>query len=259
MDSNELLDALKAHTGAATDNALARQILKVDPTSLKAMRKRGVSDERALQIAAMLEIDPGAVLAAVHAERAKDPAVKEVWESLVKTLASRAAAALGAFGMLVSLTVGAPQPAEAAQHLSRYTLCEVRALRRALGIWLAILASLGLFAGPVCASDWTRDDTAWQAGYLALHVADWGQTRNIVRRADTGCDGDPLCIERNPILGRNPSIKRVDTYFAFTALAHTAISYALPPDWRRSWQLITIGVEAGVVGYNYKLGLKMDF
>lgn len=90
-------------------------------------------------------------------------------------------------------------------------------------------------------------------------MADWGQTRNIVHRADTGCAGDPTCIERNPFLGRNPSIRRVDTYFAVTALAHTAISYALPPDWRRGWQHITIGLEAGVVGYNYSIGLKMDF
>lgn len=97
-----------------------------------------------------------------------------------------------------------------------------------------------------------------QAGYLVLHVADWGQTRNIVHRADTGCDGAPTCIERNPILGRNPSIKRVDSYFLFTAVAHTAISYALPPAWRRGWQYVTIGVEAGVVGYNYSIGLKID-
>ncbi len=113
---------------------------------------------------------------------------------------------------------------------------------------------------PVWAADpWSKADIEREAVYLTLHVADWGQTRNIVHRADTGCAGGPKCIELNPILGRNPSIRRVDTYFVVTALAHAAISHALPKDWRKGWQYLTIGMEAGVVGYNYSIGLKFDF
>jgi len=254
MNSNELLDALKAHAGVPSDYALAKKILKVDVTAIRNMRERGLSEERALQIATLLGLEPGPVLAAIHAERSKDPAVRKVWEKIAKTMRSAAAAVLVVLGMAGT----APEPLQASQ-TTYHGIHYVQRRRNAwLAAWAGILAILGLSSAPVFGGDWTADDTARQAGYLVLHVADWGQTRNIVRRADTGCDGAPTCIERNPILGRNPSIKRVDSYFLFTAVAHTAISYALPPAWRRGWQYVTIGVEAGVVGYNYSIGLKID-
>ncbi len=142
MDSNELLDALKAQNGIASDYTLARQVLKVDPMTVRAMRKRGLSDERALQIATLLGIDPVSALAAVHAERAKDPEVRKVWESLVKIMASRAAAALGAFGLLVSLIAGAPQPADAAQFSTAIHYAKFR-FRRLTRPWAWILAAFG--------------------------------------------------------------------------------------------------------------------
>ena len=117
---------------------------------------------------------------------------------------------------------------------------------------IGILAFFGLFAGQAAAGDWTNADTARQAAYLTLHAADWGQTRNIAKRPDE-------FYEVNPILGEHPSIRRVDSYMAFSALAHTAISYALPPKWRRRWQYASITVKAGIVGWNYSAGLKIDF
>lgn len=254
MNSAALLDAVKNHHRIDSDRALAR-ILKISQASVNSWRTIGLPDERVVQFATLIGTDPGPCLTAVHAERSKDPAVRKAWETIAKTIRSAAAAVL----VLLGMGITAPEPLQASQHFPRYTLCEVRRLRRAWAAMLGILSCFGLGAAPVYASDWTKDDTGWQVAYLALHVADWGQTRNIVHRADTGCAGDPTCIERNPFIGRNPSIRRVDTYFAFTALTHTAISYALPPDWRRGWQMITIGMEAGVVGYNYSIGLKMDF
>lgn len=119
---------------------------------------------------------------------------------------------------------------------------------------------LSISSAPIWANDeWSKSDVSREIAYLVLHVADWGQTRNILHRADTGCDGDPTCIERNPFLGRSPSIRRVDTYFAVTALAHVAISHVLPKDWRQGWQYLTIGMEAGIVGHNYSIGLNIDF
>ena len=122
---------------------------------------------------------------------------------------------------------------------------------------LIVLSFVSVNAG--AADAWSKSDVTREIAYLALHVADWGQTRNIVLRSDTGCDGDSTCIERNPLLGRNPSIKRVDTYFAFTAVAHAVVGYYLPPNWRSGWQMVTIGMEAGIVGHNFSIGLKMDF
>jgi len=249
MKSNELLDALKAHSGVASEYALAKKILKVDVNSVRDMRERGLSDARALQIATLLGLEPGPVLAAIHAERAKDPAVKKAWEKIAKTMRSAAAAVLVVLGMAGT----APEPLQASQ--ATYPAIHYAQRRRMAwrARWSWIIALFGLSSAPVFASDWTTEDTAWQAAYMVLHVADWGQTRDIARREDEGY------YETNPILGRHPSLKRVDTHFAVTALAHTAISYALPPDWRRRWQMVTIGVEAGFVSYNYSIGLKINF
>jgi len=105
---------------------------------------------------------------------------------------------------------------------------------------------------PAQAGDWTREDTAWEAAYLVLHVADWGQTRYIAKNPD-------LYIERNPILGENPSLNRVRNYFLATALLHASVAYALPPKWRRRWQGATIAMQAYVVGKNYGAGIRIDF
>lgn len=100
---------------------------------------------------------------------------------------------------------------------------------------------------------WTKEDTMREAAYLVLHVVDWGQTRNIVHRSNEDF------FEKNPIIGNRPSIKRVDSYFAFTAIAHVAVSYVLPRVWREGFQYTTVGVQAGVVIQNNSIGLRVDF
>ena len=100
---------------------------------------------------------------------------------------------------------------------------------------------------------WTKADTAREATYLALHVIDWGQTRNIVRRIDEDYK------ELNPLLGNSPSIKRVDTHMAVSAVLHVAAAYALPREWREGFQYATIGYVAAVVVRNNSIGLKVDF
>lgn len=250
MNSNELLDALKKHNGLTSDYALAREVLKVDQTTLTAMRRRGLSEERALQIATLLGMDPGEVLPSIRAERADDPDVKKIWEKIAKTMRSAAAAVLVVLGL--GLGVTAPEPLQAAQSIAgdiHYAKYRKRRLRAAL---CAILALFGLAAGPVSASDWTDKDTAWQAAYLILHAADWGQTLYIAKHPNE-------YWEVNPLLGEHPSVRRVNTYMATSAIVHTAIAYTLPPVWRRRWQAVTVGIKAGVVGYNYSIGLKMDF
>lgn len=93
---------------------------------------------------------------------------------------------------------------------------------------------------------------AWQAAYLILHTADWGQTLDIAKNP-----GD--YYEVNPLLGDHPSVKRANSYMAFSALTHTGIAYTLPPPWRRRFQQVTIGLKAGIVGYNYSIGLRINF
>ena len=108
---------------------------------------------------------------------------------------------------------------------------------------------------PACcqADEWTKTDTAREAAYLILHVVDWGQTRNIVHRRDKGY------WEANPILGKYPSIKRVDSYFSFMAVAHVAVAYVLPRGWREGFQYTTAGLKTGLIINNNSIGLRVDF
>lgn len=99
--------------------------------------------------------------------------------------------------------------------------------------------------------DWTNADTARETAYTVLHIADWGQTRYIAK--------NPQFYEQNPLLGEHPSVGRVDTYFISGLIAHTAISYALPPKYRRIWQYIGIVMEGGVVAHNTSIGVRFGF
>ena len=108
-----------------------------------------------------------------------------------------------------------------------------------------------LFITPVQADDWTSKDTAYQAAFLTLHAADYLQTKEIIR--------NPKFYERNLILGRDPSHNQVDAYFLGTALAHTAIACILPKRYRRVWQCIFIGLEAGCVAHNLNAGVRIRF
>lgn len=94
-----------------------------------------------------------------------------------------------------------------------------------------------------------------EAAYLALHVADWGQTRNIAKHPDQG-------HEVNKILGKHPSVADVDKYFALTGLGHVALNKMLEdsPQLNNWFKAMTIGMEAAVVGRNkLKFGINATF
>lgn len=121
-------------------------------------------------------------------------------------------------------------------------------------VLFAVITFLLVPAQPAQAFDpWAKEDTAREVGYLVLHLVDWGQTRDISRRGGEGY------WEVNPVLGKHPSVRRVDSYFTFSALAHIGIAYALPHDWRRRFQYTTAGLKAGLVIHNNKIGLRVNF
>lgn len=137
MTSNSLLDALKKRLNLPSDYALARTVFHIDPGSLKEMRQRGLSDERALQVAELLDLNPGEVLAAVHAERAKDKNVKAAWERAAKAL--RAAAVGSAFFVVGVMGSIAPNTAQGGTSSMRDGVYYVKRRRR-----LAVARSLNL-------------------------------------------------------------------------------------------------------------------
>lgn len=111
---------------------------------------------------------------------------------------------------------------------------------------IAALLIAATLAAPLTSQDWQRE-----AVFAALLVADWRQTQDIRRH--------PGRFELNPILGRRPSLGRVDRYFAASLLAHAACSLALRPEYRVTYQRATIAAEAVVVGRNAYLGLEIRF
>jgi hypothetical protein len=100
-------------------------------------------------------------------------------------------------------------------------------------------------------SEWTAADVARQITVQTLLAVDWSQTITTSR--------DPGLTEVNPILGEYPSSGRVDKYFAAWMVAHPLISHILPATMRRHWQHAALVVQAGAVGNNINLGIRMNF
>ncbi len=125
----------------------------------------------------------------------------------------------------------------------------------------------------VAADKWTKQNIIMEGMYQLLHFIDWSQTRYIAkspsssRRIIDFVDWEKKKYvfkypkpfsEMNPVIGRHPSVSRVDQYFLITTFLHLAISHYLPENYRVAWQGMTIFVSGGMVGHNYSVGIKLD-
>lgn len=116
-NTKEFLNAVKAKTGAASDYALAKKLgTSKQVISNYLVKNRPMSDEIALKVASILEIDPYIVLAAVHAEHAKTEAEKNAWTVLFERLGGVAAAL--ALGIMLNVPFDANARTGAASTLS---------------------------------------------------------------------------------------------------------------------------------------------
>jgi len=102
------------------------------------------------------------------------------------------------------------------------------------------------------ADEWSDTDIKREAAYLALHITDYAQTRTIAINPDR-------LYEQNNILGLHPSVGQVERYFLLTGIAHVAVAHLLPADWRRDFQMFTIGIEFGAVSHNFSVGISATF
>lgn len=129
-----------------------------------------------------------------------------------------------------------------------------------------ILAILLFISIPSFASDWSTGDTYSESVYLAFLAVDWAQTRNIVRSNERCSVGKPNQVahcyhypELNPILGKSPSMARVNAAVILTGLAHVYIASILPEKYRAPFQYISIGIEGGAVVHNFSIGIGAKF
>jgi len=115
-------------------------------------------------------------------------------------------------------------------------------MRKLIGLFCFVALLTG------CFTDWTKADVYRQATWTALHGADWLQTRQIAQHPDQ-------YRETNPILGSHPSLASVDLYMGAWMVIHPLISDVLPPEYRKYWQYISIGVTGGCVLNNLSIGI----
>lgn len=99
---------------------------------------------------------------------------------------------------------------------------------------------------------WTTTDTMLEGTWIVLHVLDWKQTLVIARNPHK-------FHELNPIIGKHPSIGKVNSYMLLSALVHPIISYHLPQPYRSYWQYLTISATGGLVIHNFNIGIKVRF
>lgn len=99
--------------------------------------------------------------------------------------------------------------------------------------------------------EWTKKDTALQASYAVLHVIDWSQTIRIQEKKNEGHS------EGNYILGKYPSRKKINGYFASTLVGHYLVAKWFDHPHRTIWQSMWIGVEYHIVNRNDKKGIKI--
>jgi hypothetical protein len=136
-----------------------------------------------------------------------------------------------------------------------------------LSIATSLLIALLLTSPTVFADggDWSTDDTYRQIAVTALSVADWSQTRYMAKNPCAREGGGTACTDpfgeeglARPFIGAHPSVGKVNSYFAISIIANTAINYMLPSEWRARLQYAEIVVEAGTVRRNY-IGIKYGF
>jgi len=117
---------------------------------------------------------------------------------------------------------------------------------------LSLLNLTTTIFNPSCADDWSVADRNREIAYFTLDAADWLQTRYIATHPDG-------YGELNPILGRHPSLGKVNMYFAGGSVAQFVVADVLPERWRKPWQILNISVESWCVGKNLSIGIRFQW
>ncbi len=261
MKTTEFLDAVRARHGLTSDYQLARFLGVKQPTVSRYRTGGGSFDEAmCLKIARALELEPGYVLAAIAAERAKPAEVKAAWSALAKRLAAAVGAAAIAIPAILQNQDVQSFPGELARVRVSLHICANsarRALKWAVAAFAAGLRGLALallLCAPARASDWRGADTGRELAYQGLLTVDCLQTW-----AGYGAHPDQFS-EMNPLLPKHPSKTQLSAICAGTSVGHYLVSRWLSPDAREFWQVATIGAEFYVVVNNYFMaGVRIRF
>ncbi len=102
--------------------------------------------------------------------------------------------------------------------------------------------------------NWDDIDKKLFITHQTLIVADWSTTRYAAR------NNFPYgTFETNLVLGRYPSVDKVDLYFVAVLLGNYFLANWLPSDARKLYLTGGIMLQANVVNNNIQLGWKLSF
>lgn len=106
-----------------------------------------------------------------------------------------------------------------------------------------------------CKVDLTRDPLTYAA--VVAIAADWGTTRDIVRREKDGYyENGPIARK---VIGAHPTAARVHQYFAAVTVAHLVARCYLP-EWASNLTMGYAVLEHGRAAINnYQIGLRVKF
>jgi hypothetical protein len=122
-------------------------------------------------------------------------------------------------------------------------------MKKILAIVLLLL-SLNTYAD---SREWTRDEKSWGAAAGTLLLADWSTTHNMTHRYNEG-----YYEKYNLLLGPTPSAEAVNLYFlTVTPAVFLAADYF--SNYRKEILRTTSLIEIIMVGYNLRIGLKIQF
>lgn len=245
--TNRYLELVLQHLKITSDYALADK-LGVSPQAIFKMRAGGgVSITTAVRIGKILDIEPSKILAEIELERETDPERKSFWEEIGRKVAIVIVGAFAGFAAVPPPTAHA----SAGFNNNLIAACQEYTLRNKRR-WLqaALLGALAFSASTHAHAD--ELDAALLGGALATLAADWGQTRAIAQQPDR-------FHEINPILGRHPSIGRVNSYFALAMLGTAGLAFALPREYSRIFLGGVVLLEAAVIVNNHGIGIRARF
>ena len=80
-------------------------------------------------------------------------------------------------------------------------------------------------------------DRAMLAVSTATIACDWGQTRQAAK------SGWGVYYEKNPYLGEEPGVLRVDSYFVTMLAANALIWVVVPEKWRTVYGITITGIQ----------------
>lgn len=117
------------------------------------------------------------------------------------------------------------------------------------------MKALALVFALLCGSahaQWTDEQRTLGAMYMTAHAIDWGQTRRIAREPQRWS-------ELNPVIGRQPSMGRVNRYFLLTPIVGYLVLDAMPSDYRTTALKALTMIEVGTIARNHYLGIRVSF